>query len=343
MPQHQQPRSSQNSPNNNRGPSLSSHLMKRNNNSNRRTPRRGEEDDVSEVTVDTTLREQSYRQQDNHWAEQMALLKLDLANTKAECDRAQWKHSQLLEKKQQADRKIGVLEKENKELKGALREVEKKYLILSMHGTTASSSGSNSPANSAYHNHQQQHHDNSDMHSLTGGSIHSHSVQPYRTIHEDDEEDDDDDGCVSLGWRHGGRDDDTHDGGSVMSSSVMSSNRQHYSTTRSPQQHHGSSSSIQSSSTPFVDMTSMNLGGDANFSTGSDRAQIMMEDMQDISMRDLKLNDDSVTATSTKYPDDDPFATMNPREAGDEESVDGSAVTAASWWGGWGSRKKPVQ
>lgn len=338
MPQHQQqPRSSQGRSPGIREPSLSSHLRKRNNhNINRRTPRRGEEDDVSEVTVDTALRE-SYRQQDNHWGEQMALLKLDLANTKAECDRAQWKHAQLLEKKQQADRKIGVLEKETKELKGALREVEKKYLILSMHGTTASSSGSNSPS------HYQQHHDtNSDVHSLTGGSTHSHSVQPYRTIHEDDEEDGDDDGdCVSLGWRHGKRDDDTHDGGSVISNSRYTDARQ---------QQNSSSSSLLS--TPFVDMTSMNLEGDPNFSTGSDLAQIMMEEMQDISMRDLKLNDDSDrkddsltlnTATSSKYPDDDPFATMNPREAGDEESVDGSAVTSASWWGGWGGKKKAVQ
>lgn len=272
----------------------------------------------------------------------MALLKLDLANTKAECDRAQWKHAQLLEQKEQADCKIGILEKENKELKGALREVEKKYMILSMHGTTASSSGSNSPSNSAYQQHYQQQHD-IDSHSLAGGSIHSHSVQPYRTIHEDDEEDDGDDGdCVSLGWRHGKRDDDTHDGGSVMSNS-----RNHYTTTRQ-QQHRNSS--LQS--TPFVDMTSMNLGDVPNFSTGSDRAQIMMKEMQDISMRDIIMNDDSVrkddtltlnTATSTKYPDDDPFATMNPLEDGDEESVNGSAITSASWWGGWGGRKKAVQ
>jgi hypothetical protein len=50
-----------------------------------------------------------------NWAGQMAQLKLELAYCKAECDRTQWQFGQLLEKKQQADRKIASLERENRD------------------------------------------------------------------------------------------------------------------------------------------------------------------------------------------------------------------------------------
>mmetsp|Transcript_16954 Transcript_16954/g.28147 ORF Transcript_16954/g.28147 Transcript_16954/m.28147 type:complete len:368 (-) Transcript_16954:97-1200(-) len=317
---------------------------KRNNNNNNspqpshqhrnRSTRRGDrnnnahnsdDDDVSEVTTDTTLRESHRHPVEHNWAEQMALLKLDLANTKAECDRAQWQHGQLLEKKQLADRTIGVLEQENKELKVSLRAVEKKYLILSMHGTTASSSPQHQNHNSD---------NNSDAYSSTDRSIHSHSVKPYRTIHEDDEEDDVDDvdDCTSTGWRNN-RDDDTHDGGG---GSVR------HNTTRS---HHNSS--MTSLSTPFVDMTSMTLGDNYSSSGSGLHAHHHHSALGD-SMKDISMNDDAGpkaagddtrtlnTATSTKYADDDPFATMNPRDDDDDESVD----AAASWWGGWGNATK---
>jgi len=271
---------------------------------------RGEDpdDDVSEVTCDTTFRDS--RSIVHHlavgdqvsWGEQMALLKLELANCKADCDRAQWKFGQVLEKKQHSDRKITTLEKENRDLKIALRSVEKNYLVLSMNTTTSC------PPPIVHDT------GGSDGQSVTTAGSVGHNTNPYRTIHEDDEEESDtDDDCVSLNWRqtyHYDHHDDHHDDVSIDHGSLAR-----------PQH-------LSSSSAPIVDMTSISHQSGTSFSSELG----VLEEFQDITMDESQGEAPSITML---YPDDDPFSTLNPSDSDDEEDV-----PKASFWWGWHGKLK---
>jgi hypothetical protein len=263
----------------------------------------------------------------------MALLKLELANCKAECDRTQWKFGQLLEKKQQTDRKVSALERENRDLKSALRSAEKKYLVLSMNNTTNTML---QPQN-AFQQHQQQ-----QQQSSSYGDSDSHSISvstagqsnPYRTIHEDDEEDDPDDDGISVGWRPNrvNSSDDQDDvisvehhtynmntgGGSVVSSIHNKQRRSR----------HGSPFSSSSTMVASV-IESAHHAADVS-SSESDR--VVLDGFQDVT---IETPEGSKTldspCTSPLYPEDDPFSTLNPYDGNDDE--DGK--TKSSWWS-WG-------
>mmetsp|Transcript_18787 Transcript_18787/g.43671 ORF Transcript_18787/g.43671 Transcript_18787/m.43671 type:complete len:410 (+) Transcript_18787:99-1328(+) len=128
------------------------------------------DDDVSEVTVDTAIRDiRGVVPQD--FLDQIAQLKLDLANAKAESDRANWKCQQLEES-------VDKLQQENKQLKNALKESERKFFVLSVqHASGGGNSG---------------HEDSGCDNSLSTASLTTPHTQPqpYRTIHDDDEDDD---------------------------------------------------------------------------------------------------------------------------------------------------------
>lgn len=88
-----------------------------------------DDDCVSEVTIDTTIRENSPRLF-HDWAEQMALLKVELANTKAELDRSEWKNALLTKSKQELEEEKEQLLKENANLLEKLQATKKKCTLL---------------------------------------------------------------------------------------------------------------------------------------------------------------------------------------------------------------------
>eukprot|EP00546_Thalassionema_frauenfeldii_P010987 CAMPEP_0178925366 /NCGR_PEP_ID=MMETSP0786-20121207/17872_1 /TAXON_ID=186022 /ORGANISM="Thalassionema frauenfeldii, Strain CCMP 1798" /LENGTH=416 /DNA_ID=CAMNT_0020600239 /DNA_START=109 /DNA_END=1356 /DNA_ORIENTATION=- len=88
-----------------------------------------DDDCVSEVTIDTTIRENSPRLF-HDWAEQMALLKVELANTKAELDRSEWKNALLTKSKQELEEEKELLLKENANLLAKLQATKKKCTLL---------------------------------------------------------------------------------------------------------------------------------------------------------------------------------------------------------------------
>lgn len=89
-----------------------------------------DDDNISAITDDA-----DYNEAPRDWAEQMAALKLELATSRADCDRAQWRRAQ---EKQQADVHIEALQQEKHELAVALKQAEKKLLLICM-GQTSSS------------------------------------------------------------------------------------------------------------------------------------------------------------------------------------------------------------
>jgi len=114
--------------------------------------------------------------------EQLMLLKLELANAKADADRANWKCRQLEQNVLAHQDTIQTLSQENKQLKIALKEAERKFYVMSSVHSSSSNGGGNS------------------SHNIEGGGcdtstiISHHSVvqqQPYRTIHETNDDDDD--------------------------------------------------------------------------------------------------------------------------------------------------------
>ena len=267
-----------------------------------------------------------------NWAEQMAQLKLELANCKAECDRTQWQFGQLLEKKQQADRRIVSLERENRDLKQDLRTVEKKYLVLSMNTT-------NSSTNHGPHQQQGGECSSSDGNSVMSSAGGRHSGTHYRTIHEDDDFDDnharrsDGDG-VSLGW--GGRHfyDDQDDANSFVEQFSVGS-------VRNSNSHHDQNKKCTGSSAPMIDMTSIQQ--QQQHRHVNDKVHGLSEEFQDITMDalsapvgDSKTLDtcNNTASTTMLYPDDDPFSTLNPHDGDAEEPK-----RATSWWS-WGTNVK---
>lgn len=267
------------------------------------------------------------------WGEQMALLKLELANCKAECDRTQWRFGQLLERKQQADRKVTALERENRELKLALRSAEKKYLVLSMNNTTNTLSQQQQSLQFA--SPQQQP-------SLSYGDSDSHSISvstagqsnPYRTIHEDDEEDDHEDDGLSVGWRHNrlNSSDDQMDDAISVDHSTYSYHTNHAGGSvinsipnKQRKSQRGSPTSMGAS---VIDTAQHHPAG----VNSSESDHVVLHGFQDITIETPEGSKTlDTSSTSPLYPDDDPFSTLNPYDGNDDDDN----KSKSSWWS-WG-------
>ena len=88
------------------------------------------------MTVDTALRHiPSAPASADNWMEQIASLKLELANAKADHDRLQWKCQRLQQHRDASDAALQSLRDENKSLRVRLKEQEKQQYLQSVRYT----------------------------------------------------------------------------------------------------------------------------------------------------------------------------------------------------------------
>lgn len=367
--------------------SSGNHTPRRNNHS--AGPAAPLEDDVSEVTVDTAIRHHhhhhhhyldpnahqsnnnnnqgqyppqppappsNHNSSSNYWMEQMASLKLELANIKADHDRLHWKCQRLQQHKESCETTIQALREENKCLHKTLKDMERTYYRQTMESTTTHPTNSAKKKNVGNHHHHHRGHENSkddDDDKDTSKNVDGHG--------KDHVEEEEEDGRVSLGWSH-----------SSGHSTVKTPNHGN---------HHHSPRPVASE--PTTTITGIPLIAQDNDvdnveeeeeereqgATNTTTTNLLLStnptnshcyfNHNDASLVDIDVNlDDDVASQAAmqrkasvrrreKYPANDPFATLNDDDDDEESSsqdklhhtkptgMQQPRPSSSSWWSGW--------